>query len=318
MKRRFVIGMLLVSMLGLLSGRVFAAVKIIATVGDIPITTAEVQRQINTVMPFKVSFHGKMSKEKLATIRAEAVEALIERAYKIAYARDNDISVPDSLVNAAFAKVKSRFKTAAAFNTAVSGETAAGLRASIYRQLLARKAEVVAVEDKIKVTDADIQKYYNENQQTFFMPTQFRASHILIKVDPASNPEERAVLKAKAAALLKRAKSGEDFYNLAYYNSEDRTRYVGGDLGLFHAGQTAKPFEDALKRLQVGGISGLVQTRWGYHIIKLTEKKDPHQLPFAEVRTKIRTQLEKTQRDRFYRQWIDGLKAKYQVEMHGD
>lgn len=318
MNKKLVFPMLLFVSIVLFSTPLYAAVKVFAKVGEIPITEAEVQRQIDKMMPFRVNFHSKMSKEKITAIKAEAVEVLIERAYKVAYANAEKITVPDSFVTDALAKVKARYKTSAAFEAAVAVETVAGLRASIYRDLVAQKAELIAVEEKIKLTDAAIKNYYNEKKQTFFMPAQFRASHIMIKVDPSSNQEERAALQSRAEELLLKAKSGEDFYNLAYYNSDDRSKFVGGDLGLFHEGRAAKPFEDALKQMQVGEISDLVKTRWGYHIIKLTQKNEPRQFTFLEVQDKIRTLLEKGQREKYYQQWLKELKSKYQVERVGE
>lgn len=315
MDRIVFIKILLFCSLLFFSNQALAIEDPIATVSGVPITKAEVKRMVNKMIPFKVSFHSKISNEKIESVRAEAINELIERAYKICYARDEKIDVDDALVDAAMEKIRSHYKTNEAYQQAIAEETSAGLRASIYRELAARKAESVAVEEKINVTDADVENYYEKNKHTFFMPIQFRASHIMIKVDPASNQEERAELKAKAEALLVRAKNAEDFYNLAYYNSDDRSKYVGGDLGFFHEGRTEKPFEDALKQMQVGEISDLVKTRFGYHIIKLTEKNAPRQIPFSELRSKLRAQLEKEQREQYYQQWIDELKVKYTVEM---
>lgn len=309
------LSLLLLLISTLLSFQVRAAQTVIATVGGVPITNTEVNRQVDKEMPFKVSFHGQMSEEKRAAIRAEAIEQLIERAFKVCYAIDKEISVAAEQTDAALAKVRAYYKTDDDFDKAVAKETVAGLRASIYRDLVATKAESVAVEEKIEVTDEAVEKYYAEKQQMFFMPMQFQASHILIKVDPSSNKEQRAELLAKAEDLRDRAKAGENFYNLAYYNSDDRTKYVGGDLGLFHEGQTAKPFENALKKMQIGEISDTVKTRWGFHIIKLTQKNEPRQLLFAEMKSKIKTQLAEKQREQYYQQWMTELKDKYRVEM---
>lgn len=300
---------LLLCTITLFSPHVLAAAKtVFAIVGEVPVTEYEVQRKLDKVMPFRVSFHGQLPQEKLDTIRQEVVDELIERAYKVNYAIENKISVPADQLNAALAKVKAHYKTDGEFEKAVAGETVAGLRDSINRELVARKSEAVAVDTKINISDEAVEKQYNENKQLYFMPMQFQASHILIKVDPSSNKEERAELLAKAEKLRDQAKAGEDFYNLAYYNSDDRTKFVGGDLGKFHEGQTAKPFEDALKKMQIGEISDLVQTRWGYHIIKLIQKNDPRQIPFAEIKMKIKTQLVEKQREQIYQQWLTELK----------
>jgi len=288
--------------------------NIVARVGGVPITAFELQRQIDRVMPLRVSFHGGVSAERINEIKQEALNDLIERAYKVKYAIDNEISVQVSLVEDQMKKIGARFKTKKEFESAVGAETLSGLRASIYRQLLAKKSEAIAVTSKTVANNAEIENYYAEKKHTFFMPKQFRASHILIKVDPASNSEEREALKSKAQEILVRAKKGEDFFDLAYYNSDDRTKYVGGDLGMFHEGQTEKPFEDALKKMAVGDISDLVQTRFGFHIIKLTQINEPRQLSFDEVRLKIKATLEKDRHDNLYAEWLESLKQKYKVE----
>lgn len=287
---------------------------IVARVGGVPITTFELQRQINQIMPMRVGFHGGVSAEKINEIKQDALNTLIERGYKVKYAIEHEISAPVAKVDEQLKKIKGNFKSSEDFQQAVSAETEAGLRGAIYRQLLADEAEKAAVSDKITVSDADVRAYYDQNKQMFFMPQQYRASHILIKVDPASNQEERKVLQEKAEQLLKRAKDGEDFFDLAYFNSDDRTKYVGGDLGMFHDGQTEKPFEDALKTLKVGEISDLVKTRYGFHIIKLTQVNEPRQLTFDEMKLKLKTRLEKDQRDKLYAAWMDELKQKYTLE----
>lgn len=302
-------------MLLLLPVAVFAQDEgIVARVGGVPITTFELQRQINQIMPMRVGFHGGVSAEKIKEIEQDALNSLIERGYKVKYAIDHEISAPASRVDEKLNKIKGNFKSTEDFQKAVSAETEAGLRGAIYRQLLAETAEKKAVSDKIMVNDADVRAYYDQNKQMFFMPQQYRASHILIKVDPASNQEERKALQEKAEQLLKRAKDGEDFFDLAYFNSDDRTKYVGGDLGMFHDGQTEKPFEDALKTLKVGEISDLVKTRYGFHIIKLTQVNEPRQLTFDEMQLKLKTRLEKDQHDKLYVAWMEELKQKYTLE----
>ena len=83
---------------------------------------------------------------------------------------------------------------------------------------------------------------------------------------------------------------------------------------MFHEGQTEKPFEDALKAMKVGDISDLVRTRYGYHIIKLTQVNEARQMSFDEARQKIKTRIEKERRKKLYAAWIDSLKQKYEVK----
>lgn len=290
--------------------------NVLAKVGGIPVTRYELQREVQKVLPMQVSFHGGVSQEKMAAIQKEAMENLIERGLKLRYALDKEIAVESKLVDDRFNAIRSRYKTEKDFEVALGGEGVADFRASIYRELLAQKVQEVVVNQpaQAKVTDQAVRSHYDKHVATFKRPKQFKASHILIKVDPASTAEEKAELEAKAKDLAAQARQGEDFYNLAYYNSDDRSKFVGGALGTFHEGQTVKEFEQALLAMKAGEISDPVKTLHGYHIVKLEEVNPSRQLSFDEVKEKIRAeQVEKAQ-EALVADWLNQLKGAYTVE----
>jgi len=288
--------------------------RIVARVGKIPVTIFELQRQVNKILPLQSSFHGGVSKEKILEIRDQALDELIEQALKVQYALDEEIAVPPGSLKEKMKPYRERFKTDGELAKALGDETVDEFRATLYRQLLAAAAEEKAVNEKVAVSEETLRSYYQENRERFKRPKQFHASHILIKVDPSSNKEEREKLKKKADDLAAKAKAGEDFFNLAYYNSDDRSKWVGGDLGLFHEGQTVPEFENALKKMQPGEVVGPVKSLYGYHVIKLHEVTPPAQLSFEEMEKMLRTQLEKEGRDKVYVDWIENLKTRYKVE----
>lgn len=289
---------------------------VVAKVGGIPITVYELDRAAQKIMPMK--FHGALSQEKVDEIRSQALDNLINQAYMVRYALSEEIAIDNKLVEEKMKPIRARYKSQKEFEEAAGDEGINAFRATIYRELLAEKAEEVAVKSRIQVSDEQVRKYYEDNKMTYMRPERYKASQILIKVDPGSNQEEREALKKRADDILARAKAGEDFYNLAYYNSDDRTKYVGGDLGYFHKGQTLKEFEDAVVALKPGEISDLVQTRFGYHVIKLVEVNESRLLSFEEVKDKIRQSLEKKKRDALYSDWMSSLKSKYQVQRLAD
>ncbi|ORJ62917.1 peptidylprolyl isomerase [Geothermobacter hydrogeniphilus] len=288
--------------------------RIVAKVGSIPVTVYDLQRRINKIIPLQGSFHSGVSAEKMAKIKSQAYEELIERALKVQYALDEEISVPPGSLKEKMKPYRKRFKTDEELSRALGGETIDEFRAALYRGLLAAAAEKQAVTDKVSVSEERVKKYYQENKSRFMRPRQFHASHILVKVDPSSSKEERAKLKKKAEDLAARAKAGEDFFNLAYYNSDDRSKWVGGDLGLFHEGQSLPEFEAALKKMKPGEIVGPVKSLYGYHIIKLHKINPPTQLSYDDMAKTIRMKLEKEDRDQLYEKWISSLKKKYKVE----
>lgn len=123
--------------------------------------------------------------------------------------------------------------------------------------------------------EPQISAYYNEHLSEFVKEKQVRASHILVKVAPSAKPEEKAQLKAKAQALLDRIKKGEDFAEVAKKESEDLgSKMNGGDLNFFTQGMMVQEFSKAAFALNINDVSDLVESPFGFHIIKLTDKMD--------------------------------------------
>ena len=137
-------------------------------------------------------------------------------------------------------------------------------------------------------SDKEIQDYYNRNLKTLFThPEQVHARHILIEVPAGATDAEKAKAKAKAMDVLKQANSGGDFKKLAPKYSDDQSnRADGGDLGIFGRGQMIKPFEDAVFAMKPGQVT-FVETRFGYHVVKLEESNPAHTDTLAEARPKV-------------------------------
>jgi peptidyl-prolyl cis-trans isomerase D len=138
---------------------------------------------------------------------------------------------------------------------------------------------------KIAVSKEDARNYYEGHQNEFGTPEERRAAHILISVNATAPQAEQDAAKAKAEQLLEQVtKNPEKFADIARKNSQDPgSAAKGGDLGFFGRGMMLKPFDDAAFALKVGGISGLVKSDFGYHIIKLLAIKPSKIMPFDEV-----------------------------------
>jgi len=166
---------------------------------------------------------------------------------------------------------------------------------------------------QMNITDANVQKYYSENAKQFEIPEQVRASHILIKVDltdPNIDPNKtKAAAKAKAEGLLKQIKAGADFAELAKANSDCPSKTKGGDLGMFGKGQMVPSFEQAAFMLKVGQISGVVETQFGYHIIKVTDHKDASVISFEQAKNDIIKMLKGKQQSELANKYLESLKA---------
>lgn len=158
-----------------------------------------------------------------------------------------------------------------------------------------------AIKAGVSVSDADLRKHYADNEARYSTPEERRASHILVKADKSA-AADRAKAKAKAEALLAEAKKNPaGFADLAKKNSEDPGSAAnGGDLDFFGRGAMVKPFEDAAFALKPGELSGVVESDFGYHIIKLAAVRGGEKRPFDAVKAEIEEELKKQQAQKKY------------------
>ena len=158
------------------------------------------------------------------------------------------------------------------------------------------------VESRIEVAETDIKTFYDQNIARYKTPEQRRASHILINAPKDASAADKAAAKAKAEKILEQVrKSPGDFAKLAKENSQDSVSAErGGDLNFFGKGDMVKPFEDAAFALKEGEISGLVQSDFGFHIIRVTDIKAPTTRELSEVKANIAAEIKRQQSGKKY------------------
>ena len=146
--------------------------------------------------------------------------------------------------------------------------------------------DTVKIRTEMEPLEGELLAYYEENRADYALPARVRAQHILFKTE-GMTPEETAAIRDSATDVVMRAKSGEDFGDLAREFSQDTSASNGGDLGYFGTGQMVPEFENVAFNLGVGGTSDLVETDFGIHIIRVNEREDQRIRPFEEVRIAI-------------------------------
>ncbi len=146
--------------------------------------------------------------------------------------------------------------------------------------------------DKIRISDSEIKEYYQFNEQKYYVEPQVKASHILIKVAPNAKPEEEETAKKKIEDIRTQILAGEDFAKLAKQHSEDEAnKEKGGDLGFFKKGAMVPAFEEVAFNLDIDKTSEPRKTRFGFHLIKVTDKKEGGIPAFSELKDKIKNEL---------------------------
>jgi len=164
---------------------------------------------------------------------------------------------------------------------------------------------------KVEVTQDEAKKYYDENVQHFDAPEQIRASHILIQPDLSGPDPNEAWAKAKAKAedLLRQIKGGADLAELAKTYSDCPSAPKGGDLGFFSKSEATAEFDKAAFGLEVGQMSDVVKTEYGFHIIKVTDHKDAGIISYDQARDDIIKQLTQQKQQEFASAYIESLKT---------
>ena len=194
---------------------------------------------------------------------------------------------------------------------AQAGQDFNQVKDEISKGLLYSKVVKAQWAGKGDATEAEAKSHFEENKADYSTPEQVRASHILIPPDPNGDPNEaKKEALAKIQDLLKQVKEGADFAELAKANSTCRSSMDGGDLNFFGRKAMAKPFEDVAFALKIGEISDVVETQYGYHIIKVTDRKDATDPTFEDVKDKIIAELTQQKQMAMAGEYMDSLKAK--------
>ncbi|MBH5318668.1 peptidylprolyl isomerase [Paenibacillus sp. GSMTC-2017] len=196
--------------------------------------------------------------------------------------------------------IKLQYGTDEAFNAELekNGTTLEKLREDIRPYALISKM----LAPKTKVTDEAVQTFFNENKAAFgTTPEQVRASHILVKT------------KEEADAILADLKAGADFAETAKAKSTDGSAAAGGDLNFFPKGQMVPAFEEAVFALEVGAISDVVKSDFGFHIIKKTDYKAAYEPKFEDKKGAIRTMLIGQEVNQLAGPWLAELRTKAKI-----
>lgn len=227
------------------------------------------------------------------------------------------LDVSDAELDAGIAQIKRNFPSEDAFTQGLAqqGLTLDQFRKQTRVQMQVKKVIDAEVAPKISVTDADVDAFYQQNLERFKQAESAHVSHILVALPPNATPAQKAAAKATAAQALKKIRGGGDFGTVARETSNDSSAQNGGDLGFVPRGQTVPAFEQAAFALQPGAVSGIVETQFGYHVIKLHEKRAARTASLPEAAPQIKQFLTQQQQEQKLQQFVAAAKAKAKIEV---
>jgi peptidyl-prolyl cis-trans isomerase C len=288
---------------------------VVARVNGTTIHRKEVKDVVQAILVMQDKEPDAASVAKLAD---QALDSLIglELLYQESQARG--IKVSDADVDAEIARSKSQFPDAQSFQTAMKarGMTDNDLRRDTRKTMAVNRLLESGIWKDVTVTPEQIKNFYDGNKGSFEHPAQIRVSHILIRVPENASAADRTAAKKRAGALLDRLKAGADFATLARKESQDASSAAqGGDLGFLAKGEMDSAFEKYAFALKPGQLSEVVSTPYGFHIIKLTDRRDAGYTPLPEVEERIRALLEKFERQKRQADLVAELRKKAKVEV---
>ncbi len=224
----------------------------------------------------------------------------------------------DPELDAQVQTLRARFPDPDTFTQGLAGQglTLESLRTMLARDMAVEKLIRTEIAPRVTVSDDQKKAFYEENSEQMKRPEQAKLSHILIKVDEGASAEVRGQGQKKAQDLHRRLEGGEDFAQLARENSDDPgSKENGGDLSWVSRGQTVPAFETAAFTLKAGEMSDIVETQFGFHIIKMAELRPSEVMPFEDVQNRIGEFLNQQGLQEAIQGEVDALKAKGQVEI---
>ncbi|XXM73076.1 foldase protein PrsA [Lysinibacillus sphaericus] len=230
-----------------------------------------------------------------------ALDTLIAEKIVELEGEKKEITIKDSEIGDELQSIKESYGGDDAFDEALasSGASVDGLKKNIETYLMTEKL----LKDRVSITDDQIKKYFDENKDSFVQAEQVEASHILVE-------DEKTAQEVK-----KKLDDGGDFAELAKeYSTDTSNAESGGKLGFFAKGEMVEEFEDKAFAMKKGEISEPVKTEFGYHIIKVTDKKEAKEAVLEDHKEEIKETLSDQAMQTEYGTWLEEQKEKYDID----
>jgi peptidyl-prolyl cis-trans isomerase C len=288
---------------------------VLAHVNGEDVTKADLDRAVQAL---EARAGGPVPAEQRDQVVRGVLDQLIGYKVLVQETRARKVAVPDADVDARIGQIRGQFPSEAEFTQMLTQRnlTLEQVKSDARQDMAIAKLIEDEIASKVAVKPEQVTDFYAKNPDQFKQGESVRASHILISVPKGADAATKAQARDKAEQVLKEVKGGGDFAALAKQHSADPgSAAKGGDLGFFQQGQMVGPFNDAAFSLAPGAISDLVETDFGFHIIKVAEKKEGRTIPLEEVRPQVEQYLERLNRQEQTETFVNGLKAKGKIEI---
>jgi peptidyl-prolyl cis-trans isomerase C len=287
-----------------------------AVVNGVAISKDDFDREMDFYVKRANQRGQQVPEAQMGLMKNQVLDSLIDRELLFQETKKKGINIDPKDVADELQKIKQRYAKPGEFEQLLNdmGLTESDVQNQIERGLAIQQLIDNEVRSKVTIGDEEVKSYYDANPQLFEQPEQVKASHILVKVDANAPQEEKDKARKKIESVQEKAKKGEDFATLAKTYSEGPSGPNGGDLGYFRRGQMVKPFEDAAFNLNPNETSDIVETQFGYHLIKVVDKKPAQKMTYADVKERLSEHLKKQKTDSEAGAYIQSLRGSAKIE----
>lgn len=285
--------------------------KVVFTVNGDPIRAGDIQMAAQQVAQQMAASGQQVDGERIGVLALQNVADGILLAQE---ANRREISVEQAEVDQSIAQAEQRAGGAEQLDMALrqQGISRDRFTEMVKESLMVNKL-VESLTAEVSVSDEQIAAFYEENKDRFEKPEQVKARHILIKVEQGADEEAKAEARARAEAARERALAGEDFAELAKELSEGPSAPRGGDLGFFDKSRMVEPFANAAFAMEPGDTSEVVETRFGYHVIRVEDRQPGSTPTLDEVSQRIRQGLMQQGRAAEVEELLVGLRDQAEI-----
>ena len=279
-----------------------------AVVNGVKILNEKIEEEISKVATRYEAQGETLLPEQYIEMRESIVENMITREVLLQEAALYEVD--NGEIENQIAAFKENFPDEESFISALStqGFDLDGFKKTISEDLKIQKLIEEKVPTEIVIPEDEMITFYDENPSYFTQPERIHASHILVSLQDKTTDEEKEAALEKINRIQEELKNGADFVKLAKNESEGPSAPKGGDLGEFSRGQMVSTFEEVAFALPEGKISGIVETQFGYHIIKTHERFPETSHPFEDVKESISSYLKQEKSQTIMVDFINALK----------
>jgi peptidyl-prolyl cis-trans isomerase C len=289
----------------------------VAVVNGIAINRSSLDREVSLYKERSASQGQPLSAEQMGKAKSAILDRLVEGELLYQESKKQGIRVEAKEIDDRINELRKRFPNDAEYKSAISkmGISEAEIRAQMERGLAINQLIKIQVTDKIVVSDEESKAFYDSRPELFKQPEQVKASHILIKAAQDADEAQKKEARKKIEAVQKKLKGGQDFAALAREFSEGPSAPRGGELGYFGRGQMVPAFETVAFAMKPGEVSDIVETRFGYHLIKVEDKKSAGTVSYTEVKGQLDDHLKKQKGQQEIDKFVNGLKKNAKIEI---